>query len=279
MLKKKVCFLTTVFPMPVEYLHSFFYSLEQQDCKGFDVVIVNDGNQDLDMVLESYGSLNTIILKAGSDPIHNRELLIEFALINNYEIAIFGDSDDEFSANRISLVTTKLKKNDIVVNDLSSFNQQGILENYYISNRIINNSDILFEDILNFNIFGLSNTGVNCTILKSLTLPFDKRLIALDWFIFSVLLLNNYRAIFTNECVTYYRQHERNIAGIGAINVNSVNRSILVKSKHFSAMAELYDGATKLKKEVNKLQGNNERLKQLIIDLQKNNKYPLWWEL
>ena len=45
-IKRKVAFLTTIFPMNKKYLCDFFDSLQTQTDKNFDVVIVNDGYDD-----------------------------------------------------------------------------------------------------------------------------------------------------------------------------------------------------------------------------------------
>ena len=104
---------------------------------------------------------NIIELIYSGTPSKNREYGINYCIENNYDVLIFGDSDDYFSDNRVELSLKMLKENDIVVNDISLFNDTGIYEEKYISNRLKDNSKISYEYIQNKNIFGLSNGGVN----------------------------------------------------------------------------------------------------------------------
>ena len=58
----------------------------------------------------------------------------------------------------------------------------------------------------------MSNTAIN---LKKLTkVFFDDKIIAVDWYFFKRLLEKGLKAIFTNETITYYRQHEKNTIGL-----------------------------------------------------------------
>ncbi|RXI39052.1 family 2 glycosyl transferase, partial [Malaciobacter mytili] len=158
---KKIAFLTTIFTMPEEYLYDFFNSLEKQTYKYFDIIIVNDGFNNLDIFIEKYKELNIFELKGLDNIAKNRQIGINYCIDNNYDILIFGDSDDYFKENRIMISLDKLEKYDIVVNDLTLFDKNGIIEKQYISNRIENNTEIDFGFIKDKNIFGLSNTAIS----------------------------------------------------------------------------------------------------------------------
>lgn len=278
-INKKVCFLTTVFPMPVEYLYDFFDSIALQSYVHFELVIVNDKNLDLFRVIQEYTSIKVHVIAGGVNPVNNRELLIEFALQQEFDIAIFGDSDDKFSVNRIEHSVKKLAKVDIVVNELSTFNNKGVLQHNYLSNRIANNTSLKVGNIIDFNVFGLSNTAVNCKVLTNLVLPFNENLIALDWYIYSVLLFHKCTATFTNKCVTYYRQHESNQVGIGKVDFDSVKNSIRVKIKHYDAISMYCIEALKLKDDLEVLIDDEQKIVEVLSNIHKNNCFPLWWEL
>tara|TARA_R110001583_G_scaffold26571_4_gene95775 strand:- start:19399 stop:20250 length:852 start_codon:yes stop_codon:yes gene_type:complete len=275
----EVCFLTTVFPMPIDFLYDFFDSLDQQSYKSFDLIIVNDGNQDLEMLIKKYNLIHAIVIPAGESPIDNREIMIRFAIKNKYKIAVFGDSDDKFSENRISVAVEKLQSVDIIVNDLNTFTGSKLIQSYYLSNRVINEEHIHINNILEYNILGLSNTAVNISILQGLTFPFDKNVIALDWYLFSILLSQNVLASFTNKSVTYYRQHENNIAGMGIINDDSIKKTILVRIQHYQALSPYIAMANELKNEMITLQKDEIKQNTLLNQIKKKQPFPLWWEL
>lgn len=269
-MKKKVAFLTTIFPMQEQFLYDFFNSLKNQTYKEFVVVVVNDGYQNFKKIIFKYANdLNIIELVYSNTPAKNREYGINYCIENNYDILIFGDSDDYFEKNRIEKSVELLKKNDIVINDLSLFDENGIYETKYISNRIENNSIIDLEFIKDKNIFGLSNTAILLNDIDTLVIPND--LIAVDWYIFTLLLLDNKKAIFTNETVSYYRQYNNNTIGIKGIDLASFKRSIEVKKKHYRSLSLLTNNFSEEMNRVSSL--------KLEIKNHKIIKSPLWWEL
>ena len=211
----KIAFLTTIFPMKRQFLIDFFNSLNNQTHDNFDVVVVNDGYSNFNEIKLKYGKLNIVELEYSNTPAKNREYGINYCIERKYDILIFGDSDDYFSNNRVELALEALNSNDIVVNDVSLFDNNGTYEDMYISNRLENDSKVNFNYIKNKNIFGLSNTALKINILSKVS--FDKDLVAVDWYLYKGLLKNGCKAIFTNKAITYYRQHKDNTVGLQAI--------------------------------------------------------------
>lgn len=215
---KKIAFLTTIFPMPEYFLDDFFNSLKNQTYKEFDIIVVNDGFKNFDNTIKKYQSLNIKELPCSDTPAKNREFGINYVIDNTYDILIFGDSDDYFSKNRVEKNITLLNKADIVVNDLSLFDKDGLYEYRYISNRVQNSTLVTYDYIKDKNIFGLSNTALNVKILDSFSVDAD--ITAVDWYLYKKLLKDKNGAIFTNECITYYRQYADNTIGLKNINGN-----------------------------------------------------------
>ena len=211
----KIAFLTTIFPMKKQFLIDFFNSLNNQTYDNFDVVVVNDGYSNFNEIKLKYGKLNIVELECSNTPAKNREYGINYCIERKYDILIFGDSDDYFSNNRVELALEALNSNDIVVNDVSLFDNNGTYEDMYISNRLENDSKVDYDYIKNKNIFGLSNTALKINILSKVI--FDKDLVAVDWYLYKGLLKNGCKAIFTNKAITYYRQHKDNTVGLQAI--------------------------------------------------------------
>ena len=262
--KTKIAFLTTVFPKNKSFLPSFFDSLNNQSFKNFDVIVVNDGLKNFQNYKKNFKQLNIIDINKSSTPVKNREIGINYCIKNKYDILIFGDSDDYFKKNRVEKNLELLKNNDIVVNDLSLFNEKKIIQKMYLSKRINNYKEINLEFIVNKNIFGLSNTAIKLKNLKKFNLP--NNLIALDWYIFSKLLVEGKKAIFTNKTITFYRQHKNNIIGMKKMNNKLLKKSLIVKKKHYRALSKI---SNYFKIKLNKLK-NQENNKK--ID------YPVWWE-
>ncbi len=264
----KVAFLTTIFPMNEQYLYDFFDSLENQTYKNFDIIVVNDGYKNFEVIKAKYSlNLKIIELLYSSSPAKNREYGINYCIDEKYNVLIFGDSDDYFYSNRVEKSLELLKNNDIVVNDLSLFDQNGIYEENYLSHRLENLEIVHFEFIKNKNIFGLSNTAINLSYVNKITIPDD--LIAVDWYIFSIFLMSGKKAIFTNETISFYRQHQHNIVGLKNMDEVSFENGIKVKQKHYKALNQI---DTQFDLELN-------RLDSLNFCERKDFNNPFWWEL
>lgn len=264
---QKVAFLTTVFPTNEQYLCSFFDSLQEQTYKNFDIVVVNDGCKDFQENITAYNELNIIELKHSNTAAKNREHGINYCIKNNYDILVFGDSDDYFEKNRVEKSLELLKENDIIVNDLSLFEDENIYEEKYLSHRLDNLALIDLEFIKDKNIFGLSNTAIRLKGLEKITIPND--LIAVDWYFFSVLLCKGKKALFTNETISYYRQHQENIVGLKKLDEAYFKKAMDVKRKHYKALKEKVEGCIEL----------DGLLDINYNDSFQNINHPLWWEL
>ena len=228
-------FLTTVFPASEEFLSSFFVSLQNQTCKDFDVLVINDGISNFQTIKERYFDLNIIEVISLSSPAKNREVGIKKAIELGYKYIIFGDSDDYFSFNRIGETIKSLEKNDFVFNDLTLFSTK--YKNKSFLSKSIKNIRLIQENILNSNVFGFSNIGIRSDIINP-NINFDSNLIAVDWFFTSTLLIQkNYRIIFLDNVQTFYRQHSTNTVGMSLILTNQkLNLGLNVKLNHYSAL-------------------------------------------
>jgi hypothetical protein len=279
---RKFAFLTTIYPIDERYITDFFHSLINQTDTDFDLIILNDDYLEFSALKKQYSGLSIIELKSANNIALNRERLIKYAIDNNYCFALFGDIDDYFESNRVQVSKSLLEASDIVVNDLTSFSSVGVINEKILSSRIVNNSVITLDFILEKNIFGLSNTAIKLDGLQSQDIMFSPDIVAVDWYFFSTLLLQGRRAVFTSDTVTYYRQHDSNTVGIGSVTQESINNAIVVKQRHYFYMNDKSDVYKELLEK-------NERLSSLILTeeyklklIAKNYKTlqnPLWWEL
>jgi Glycosyl transferase family 2. len=258
------------------HLEVFFSSLSRQTFDNFDVVVLNDNYGPLNKFKSKYSELNIIDLPYNGTIAKNREYVINFVKNSSYDIAIFGDSDDYFDANRIEKAVELLGENDIVVNDITLFDDGGIYDESYISKRVKNNSLIDIEFIKDKNIFGMSNTAVRLSIFGELN--FNPDLIAVDWFLFSILLLNSAtKAVFTTDTQTYYRQYADNTVGMKMLTKSSYIHGLVVKEKHYRALSSYNDCFIHLGDEVQKL-ARVAVSEELVEELNIVNSHPLWWE-
>jgi len=279
--KKRIAFLTVVYPGVESYLDDFFNSLSDQTNLDFDLVIVDDG---IDLSLGSLKNVqiqNVSILKGVNNPAKNREIGINHIIENDYDFLIFGDADDYFANNRIETSLRKLSQYNIVVNDLNIVdNDKHSIQQSYYSKRLFNNQIIDFDFIKTKNIFGLSNTAVNVSVLKNLSL--NESIVAVDWYLFSILLSRNNTAVFTNETTTYYRQHASNTVGISEITEKKLRRILEIKQGHYQLMLETDTGFESNYRATKRIQKRFDADRQFVIEcingLKSTNIPYFWWE-
>ena len=225
--------MTFIYPGSETYLSAFIESLNNQDTNDFDLLIFNDGMNNPEFYIGKYKRMYRII-DCCKSIVENRLFALFYCKKHNYTSIIFGDSDDFFDRNRVSKINEKLKTIDIVVNDLTVVSKDGLtlIENYF-SQRLTNLQIIDYSDIEEKNFLGFSNTAINTNIFDDSFFEV-KNVIAVDWYIFSVLLKNGATALFCNETISYYRQHENNIAGLDG--KKSQEYIAQVRNKHFDAL-------------------------------------------
>lgn len=278
----KVLFFSVIYPGVELFLYDFFHSLEMQTNDEFFLVLVNDGVGDISHYVEGFDASRIAVLNSGGSPAENRMIGIRHAIEVGAEYIVFGDSDDFFSNNRVDICVELLDAGwDIVVNDLTIVNSEGkILDLDYLSKRIEGGAEIRFPLIRSKNCFGLSNTAVRTLHLKEFTSPHD--LVALDWYLFSTLLLHRRRAVFTADATTHYRQHSANTVGVGALEEEGIIRQLDAKVRHYKAMGEIsdqYEDGAWYERTLEQLQNNPKLIPGYVNYLKKNAvKNPLWWE-
>lgn len=283
-------FITTIFPASRKFLPEFLKSLLNQTEKDFDLLVFNDGITDFELLKEEFFELNILEYKVNYTPAVNREYAIKKAMELGYLHLIFGDSDDYFSGNRVDDALKALTNYDIVVNDITIIADQIIQENYFTS--IIAANPFNLKRLINSNVAGLSNTAVNTCIVPE-NINFNKELIAVDWFFFSIVLANaNVEAYFTNDSVTYYRQHNLNTVGMMKIvNGEKVKLGIRTKLYHYKEMAKYcrnnslteyaqwYEGKLNEIQDLENRMADNLFFKKYLAVINKNFKaiFNGWW--
>jgi len=205
--KNNALLIGVIYPKVQKYLADYCGSIKSQDMNEFDILILNDGFTG-GFPLKNKRIAN-IDIKNNLTPAEIRMLGIKYAIENNYKYVIFSDTDDYFSSNRISVSINKLEKYDFVFNELYLINEKkDVIQESYYNNMLKKIEYTDYLEIINRNLFGLGNAAVKVNRLKDLFIPIE--IIAVDWWIFSILLLNKCKGGFIKEAITYYRQHNNN---------------------------------------------------------------------
>ena len=256
--------------------------------RNFDILIIND-NFECSSLKDA--NLKVLDVKENLTPAEIRLLGINHAEKSDYRYVIFTDIDDFFSKNRISLSITELKNFDFVYNELDLVDNKGkVVQEKALTKLGIKGAYDSYLDLVDKNIFGMSNTAARVEKLRNLYIP--KEIIAVDWWIFSLLLLEGNKGGFIPEATTFYRQSDNNLVGMKKkLDENGLNLGIKIKRIHYQKILiyckhHSLDGAEKIYTqkvdEINRLTEylkDDEFRRRYIEAINKNYDkiYQGWW--
>lgn len=282
----KTAFFSVVFPGVAPFFQAFLESLNAQTDKDFDLYLFNDGWVECESLVRAASRLERVlIVDFGCPSAEIRPRAISFLEGRGHVAVVFGDADDCFAEDRIEKVCRLLEKAEMVVNDLSLIDAEGrLLTPRYLANRFAEGAPVTFEHLRCANMCGLTNMAVRASVLPSISAlgPADD-LIALDWFWFGALLFRGCGCMFTTATVSFYRQYEKNLAGLGALTASGIRRGIEVKVRHYRRMATLVPEMAGLAERFAVLGAHVDRdpafsLRYLDRRKAAARSFPLWWE-
>jgi glycosyltransferase involved in cell wall biosynthesis len=277
------CILCVVYPACLPYLEQFKESLRSQIWQDFEVLILNDGLTEAEILLGDDPRFRFRNAVPGASPNAHRHALISWALETDSQHFIFVDADDYFPPNRASICLELLKLFPIVVNDLILIGEGIVEETPLLSKRYQNGACISASEIREMNLFGLTNTSVTRECLLNAPSMPQNNVIAFDWLLFTHLLQRCGNAVFTSETHTFYRQYSDNIAPVSELSDERILTGVDVKIQHYTALGETgfwyRDAAEKMEKLSFKLSTDSVFREIYCKCVRKNApEHPLWWE-
>lgn len=234
----KVIFGSVVYRAALEYLDDFLDSLDGQTFQEFEVLLVNDDLED-----ETLGehvrkcanlSKKTTILKADEGqaiPLLRIHLLKE-AKKRGGTLLILGDCDDFFSGDRVaSAVSGYEPEVSFLYNEILDFDGQAVMPPMPRSTESI-------RDIGERNYLGFTNTAVNLDKVDGDFLDGlrEGKTNIFDWYFFSKLILAGGTGKYLRHGKSYYRMHERNLAGRVQNTEEARARELQVKLEHYELL-------------------------------------------
>ncbi len=280
-MKNSICLFTVIYPGCEPWLPRFFESVAGQTRDDFDLMILNDGVTDAGNLIPPAPHRFQLIPVQGTIA-KVRQQGIDLLMESDYKKIIFADADDYFSENRIEKSAEALETADIYVNDLTSVDEdENLIQKNYFSSRLGNQYEIEPDFILRKNIMGLGNSAVRKTGLRKINIPDNT--IAIDWLIFTDMLLRGCSAIFNSECVTFYRQHDKNTAGFKKITPQKIEHALSVQLQNAAYFAEVSakheEHHENLKKLSSHLKKGEHHLQNYIMQIESIlPDQPFWWE-
>ncbi len=287
--KSKTLLAGVVFPQIERFFTDYFLSVKKQDCKQFDILIVNDGLKDFNFPEKP--DTHIIENNCNLSPSALRMEIINYAVDNDYDYLIFSDCDDYYDINRVSRTIETLINADIAVTQLSCVSEKGDM----LAENILNCEDfteLSVNRIFKHNIIGMSHSAIKIddALLKSMDCPED--ILAFDWWFYSIMLSENKSVGFIPDSRTYYRQFSSNFVGYKSlIDEKKLKNGIQVKMIHYKnlklylerrgkkklvkSLAQLYDEMVELETQISDKSFLNNYLK--VINKNINMIYRGWW--
>lgn len=231
----KVLLLGVIYKGVEKFLDDYFCSIDKQTYNNFDTLIIED---EFKLPVKYFRDRLICIEVVNKSIAEIRSIGINYAKTNNYDLIIFTDCDDFYSPNRVEIIVYLIINSDFVVNRIipvDSFGktlelQSNIDTNFY--------NKLSFNGIIEKNYFGLSNTAI-----KVNSLPIDfylpKDIIAVDWWLYSFMLVNKRIFQYSDKAFTYYRQHTSNLVGaINDLDEKKLINGLNIKLIHYKYLAE-----------------------------------------
>ena len=278
----KTAVFAVVYKNAGPYIDDFLLSLSTQTDKDFTLYLINDDLPGAEQLITGY-DLRVKIKKSEGSPVRLRKLGIEWVTAEGMDAVIFADSDDYFHRNRIEVVKKLLLEDDIVVNELALVGQGFLQPLEVIGRHFKEGAAVCLRDIKTKNCIGLSNSAV---LVKKIPANIDQipdTIPAFDWAFFWLCLYSGCGATFTKKTVTYYRQHQNNIAALQTITRDRLVASARVKSDHYHFLSR-FNAAYQKMGEVffelsNKLEHDDAYARVYRQRVARHlNDFPLWWE-
>lgn len=280
-MNKEAILFTVVYPQALPYLSDVRKCVLAQTRKDFDVVVVNDGCQK-NRIEDCLHDLDVTILEAEGGFSENRIQGINYARSHGYKYILFCDADDTFNPNRYERTIDEFSNSqaDIIVCNLNIVDDtlEPIINDYF--NKEIPESVYLDAHFIETkNIFGMSNTAIRVnSISKDIQIPETP---IVDWYLFTVLLLDGLKARYITEAMVNYRQHSSNMIGITIFDVKDFRRLAGLKNNHYRLLAENgYSKYEQLYQDSKLLQNlsDEEIIKIINIEMMAHPQ-PLWWQI
>lgn len=238
---KEICFGCVVYKEAVNYLPDFFSSVFSQGDSEFDILVLNDNLEKslLECIISecSNEKANIIVIDSKANtPSELRVELLKNAKERNYKLIILGDCDDKFALNRVEKNRISFMSNKsyaFYYNDLKKFDGK-------VAMKFLPEITEKIEDIGEYNYLGLSNSAINLEILD---MDFIESLREcksniFDWYFFSRIILNGGTGVKVNDTYTYYRIHDKNIAGLNTVEKEAIIHEKEIKLQHYGLLQQ-----------------------------------------
>jgi len=267
---------STIYPDSKKYFDEFINSINSQTYKNFKIFLVLNGTN---LTKNQKNKINNdySIFKINTGWQKSRVEGLKKLLKNKPKFIFFADSDDILDKNRIKLSLNKIGKNDFLVNNCYLFQKKLTNKKIWLNRK---SKKITLKQIDYKNYVGCSNTTVKGIALKKILKQIDIKLVAFDWCMAKLLLLNKYKGIYIRHPLTYYRQYSNNTSSLIKITKKKIKKDLKCKLenlKYFLNYGLKYKNKIKELEDKQKLLNDESFIKSMKKNYTAKNQY--WWSI
>ena len=274
-----ICVFTVVHPKSKKFFQSFIESINKQTYKNFVLFIcVNGCSLDKDNIDKI--RCNYFIYRINETAGTARKKAFYKLKNFKFKTIVFIDSDDTLDKQRLEFDVKNIKNLDFIVTNFNIMNDKGVI-NYKkkFFTKIKNKSVIKYSQIRNKNFIGFSNLTIKAEIFFSILHQINYKLIALDWCLAKILLLNYFRGKFFDKSLSNYRQYSENVSSVKDRGKNNLLKVIKIKTEHFKFFSQSFKMNYRL--EIQRLEMLKRMIKSKISKKykQKSIVSNFWWDI
>ena len=201
---------TTVHPGSVPFLQAWHRSVRAQADQSFDLWIGLDSLEPREVmrILGVDPNATWVNAPPGASPTKLRSVAIE-RIVEQYDAAIFSDSDDLLEPGRVGQAREALGASDVAACAMRLIDDRGM--DLQQSFRWPTQKN--WNGLARANAFGLGNSAYRSETLKQ-CLPIPRDCVMEDWFLATRCWARRVRMRFDGFCGVAYRQHRLNMTSV-----------------------------------------------------------------
>lgn len=233
MKKNRIIFFSVIYDEMEEFIKEFIHSIKKQTFKNFTILLIDDtSNKEIKKkIINELNDFKIITLDGKGKGKINRIIGLKYIkkYKANYDIIVFGDSDDYMHKNRIKHAKHFFSHNK----------EKLFCSNLLFKKNSLFQTDMFFKktisviDLLEFNSVGLGCLSIKISLIDNLIKIIGEcKTTILDWFLITILLIENKSKIYViKKSMVYYRLHSNNLIGNPYTNLTNDKLKLMYQIK------------------------------------------------
>ena len=214
------------------FIKEFINSIKSQTFQNFTILLIDDtSNKNKERIIKELKNFKLVILDGKGKGNINRIIGLKYIQKNkkNFDIVVFGDSDDYMHKDRIKIIEKFFlkKKAKLICSNLIFKKNQTIKSDMFFKNKISP------KDLFDFYVIGLGCLSVRISLIKKfIEIIKECKTNILDWFLITIFLIEHKEnVIVLKKSKVNYRLYANNLIGNPYLKLTKKKIKFLYESK------------------------------------------------